>query len=323
MYSKLSPIKKAIHFIPIPLVWGIIYVNFSCTFQYFCFNESAMKTYPLSKFCINIIFYWCSIMTLICHTLSIITNPGSVNQSIVNHLKPKDKNFCKKCKLERPARAHHCSTCGICILKMDHHCPWIFNCVGFNNQKLFFQFLTYATIGDAIACGCLVSRIIDDSFLEMLLHPRGVIDKRKNIYFQLFRLLKDPLWILMGALLSFAMTLAIGSLFFTQLYLISRNITNVETAIYENNDQCPYYAYKDRWFMFKTVIGLGSRWRWFIPVMEKNKYNGGYTFETPYPRLYKEEKPDKKKKESDVQEDNDDNNGKKKKHKHKPWYKIC
>ena len=55
--------------------------------------------------------------------------------------------------------------------------------------------------------------------------------------------------------------------------------------------------------------------------MEKNKYNGGYSFETPYPRLYKEDNSDKKKKESHKQEDNDNNNGKIKKS--KPWYKIC
>ena len=31
--------------------------------------------------------------------------------------------FSRKCDCMKPARAHHCSKCGVCILKMDHHCP--------------------------------------------------------------------------------------------------------------------------------------------------------------------------------------------------------
>jgi palmitoyltransferase len=32
--------------------------------------------------------------------------------------------ICEKCFMIKPDRAHHCSVCDSCVLKMDHHCPW-------------------------------------------------------------------------------------------------------------------------------------------------------------------------------------------------------
>lgn len=40
------------------------------------------------------------------------------------------RRVCKWCDKYKPDRAHHCRQCRQCILKMDHHCPWIYNCVG-------------------------------------------------------------------------------------------------------------------------------------------------------------------------------------------------
>lgn len=54
--------------------------------------------------------------------------------------------FCEKCQLIKPDRAHHCSVCGTCVLKMDHHCPWVNNCVGFHNYKFFMLFLAYGLL---------------------------------------------------------------------------------------------------------------------------------------------------------------------------------
>ncbi|XP_017466716.1 PREDICTED: palmitoyltransferase ZDHHC15 isoform X2 [Rhagoletis zephyria] len=54
--------------------------------------------------------------------------------------------FCEKCKIIKPDCAHHCSVCGSCVLKMDHHCPWVNNCVNFTNYKFFVLFLGYALL---------------------------------------------------------------------------------------------------------------------------------------------------------------------------------
>jgi len=54
--------------------------------------------------------------------------------------------WCRKCIKVKPDRCHHCRVCQRCVLKMDHHCPWINNCVGYYNYKFFFLFITYALL---------------------------------------------------------------------------------------------------------------------------------------------------------------------------------
>ena len=42
---------------------------------------------------------------------------------------------CGKCNLLKPPRAHHCSVCGVCVMKMDHHCPSHGETVGSHNHR--------------------------------------------------------------------------------------------------------------------------------------------------------------------------------------------
>lgn len=54
--------------------------------------------------------------------------------------------MCQRCLRTKPDRCHHCSQCNKCILKMDHHCPWVANCIGFNNYKYFLTMLLNASL---------------------------------------------------------------------------------------------------------------------------------------------------------------------------------
>lgn len=62
-----------------------------------------------------------------------IVNPNSLEQY----------TFCSKCVLPKPPGAHHCRQCKECVLEMDHHCPFIGNCVGVSNQRHFVLFLIW------------------------------------------------------------------------------------------------------------------------------------------------------------------------------------
>jgi len=67
--------------------------------------------------------------------------------------KPKDHDFlslmqvvdplklCASCEVVKTTRARHCRVCDKCVDRMDHHCPWINNCVGIKNHNVFMCFL--------------------------------------------------------------------------------------------------------------------------------------------------------------------------------------
>ncbi|CAH8667882.1 unnamed protein product [Heterobilharzia americana] len=59
------------------------------------------------------------------------------------------QRFCTTCFIRKPLRSKHCSTCDRCVARFDHHCPWIYNCVGMQNH---FYFIVYL-LATSISCG--------------------------------------------------------------------------------------------------------------------------------------------------------------------------
>lgn len=50
-------------------------------------------------------------------------------------------SICPFCQIKRSSKTRHCQYCERCVAEYDHHCPWIRNCVGAGNFKIFIAFL--------------------------------------------------------------------------------------------------------------------------------------------------------------------------------------
>ncbi|GAB4832765.1 Protein S-acyltransferase 24 [Ancistrocladus abbreviatus] len=70
--------------------------------------------------------------------------------------------LCITCKIVRPLRAKHCSTCDRCVEQFDHHCPWVSNCIGKKNKWEFFMFLLLEVAAMLITGAVSLIRVLTD-----------------------------------------------------------------------------------------------------------------------------------------------------------------
>merc|ERR1711907_59348 len=66
---------------------------------------------------------------------------GTRNDALMAQLETRGFRWCNFCRMVQPPRAKHCRDCDACVLRNDHHCPFVNNCVGQRNYLYFCCFL--------------------------------------------------------------------------------------------------------------------------------------------------------------------------------------
>uniref|UniRef100_A0A7N0UK03 S-acyltransferase n=1 Tax=Kalanchoe fedtschenkoi TaxID=63787 RepID=A0A7N0UK03_KALFE len=88
--------------------------------------------------------------------------------------------YCYYCEKPKSTRAHHCRSCGICILDMDHHCPFIGNCVGASNHRYFICFLI-STVLSTIYVSVMTAYAGLQIWPPMALKSLGTLDGTSSV----------------------------------------------------------------------------------------------------------------------------------------------
>lgn len=173
---------------------------------------------------------------------------------------PGQASYCDTCGA-RPERAHHCTSCGMCVLRYDHHCPWVGNCIGWHNHRYFLLF----NLWSCLSCVVLVLTMRGPTALGTvagLLQPaRGHAEHVTGL-------------IALFAAVVFG--IATGGIFVYVLDMAANNITAVEQLFVGSNPYC-YSSTMQNLRQFFGPEGMA----WILPLAVDRGCLQGTTFPTP------------------------------------------
>ena len=168
---------------------------------------------------------------------------------------------CRRCLLIKPDRCHHCRLCDKCVLKMDHHCPWIANCVGFFNYKYFFLMLTYGMLG---------LWLFEGTFWETVLITWRDDERGAGSSFAI-----TSVFFLFGILMS-----AVTLFWSFHVYLMVSGLTTIEYCEKSKKKnvkefKAPYYS-----SVYEALQGALGRnpWKWVSPFSYREPDEDGLSF---------------------------------------------
>ncbi|KAG6448136.1 hypothetical protein O3G_MSEX005345 [Manduca sexta] len=192
--------------------------------------------------------------------------------------------YCNRCVLVKPDRAHHCSICARCVLKMDHHCPWVNNCVCFHNYKFFMLFLGYALIYCLfIMATCLPYFIRFWKMYQKYKHAHCDRLVENGTYTKICMDLINGDFgtaastgryhIVFAFFVSLMFAISLGSLFGYHCYLVANNRTTLDMLINYRRLSSPTGQILNK--MLKTLVNEAFRAPMFRSGADKNGFSIG------------------------------------------------
>eukprot|EP01064_Diplonema_japonicum_P000388 TRINITY_DN10274_c0_g1_i1.p1 TRINITY_DN10274_c0_g1~~TRINITY_DN10274_c0_g1_i1.p1 ORF type:complete len:309 (+),score=36.84 TRINITY_DN10274_c0_g1_i1:66-992(+) len=121
--------------------------------------------------CVQFLFAsWMSFNLIFNYVMCVKTSAGTADVSVLspeelkeaemqqNVHKKRGEGFtlwCHHSDQPKPPRSHFCHVSGVLVLKMDHFCPWVGQCVGHFNHRYFLLFLIYLWSSTFYAVACI------------------------------------------------------------------------------------------------------------------------------------------------------------------------
>mmetsp|Transcript_68467 Transcript_68467/g.164411 ORF Transcript_68467/g.164411 Transcript_68467/m.164411 type:complete len:617 (+) Transcript_68467:165-2015(+) len=261
-------LSSTLPLLTVSTIMGTLYVSFVC--MYVPAMGLAVSSAP------SVAFHTAFVLALSSYVQGVVVDPGSIPDDwrpdeyddaedgsrprfplrlLLVHRDPAERKkttgeyrFCNKEQKFKPDRAHYCSALNRNVLRMDHFCPWLTNCVGFKNHKFFVLCLFYTTVACSGTGTTLLVKLSYGGCSAM-----------------------HSFMMLEGAMLSLLMSSVVGPFFAFHCWLLGRNMTTIEYCEKRGCSAAPGAETQpspwDVGVLDNIRSVMGQKWfMWFLPV---------------------------------------------------------